>query len=147
MIKITELNHSNYVEIAKLAFKLWPNSTLKDETQFFSNCSINKSQSAFLLSVDSASIGFVYASLRNDFVEGTKTKPVCYVEGIYIEPKFRKKGYAAGLMKEVENWGKLKGCKEIASDAEIKNLNSIEFHKRIGFKEVNRVACFAKVIN
>lgn len=36
---------------------------------------------------------------------------------------------------------------EIASDAELNNTNSIEFHKSIGFKEVNSVVCFTKTIN
>lgn len=147
MIRITELSESNFREVAKLAWKLWPESTLEEETDFFYKCLSNNSQTAYILSVENDHVGFVYASLRNDYVEGTKTKPVCYIEGIYIKSKHRAKGYANNLIKEVEKWGKLKKCIEIASDAEIGNVNSIEFHKKIGFNEVNRIVCFAKAID
>jgi aminoglycoside 6'-N-acetyltransferase I len=37
-----------------------------------------------------------------------------------------------------------KGCTEFASDCELDNKESLEFHKAIGFEEVNRIICFRK---
>jgi aminoglycoside 6'-N-acetyltransferase I len=50
-------------------------------------------------------------------------------------------------VKRAEDWGKQMGCTEIASDAEVGNLDSLAFHKRLGFREVNRVVCFVRDIN
>ena len=147
MAEIVEIAHSNYQEIARLASKLWPDSSLEEEKEYFHHCISDTTHTAFLLTVNTKSVGFVLVSLRTDFVEGTKSKPVCYIEGIYVEPPHRRKGYAELLIQKAEHWGKEMNCTEIASDAEINNMASIAFHKRIGFKEINRVVCFAKAIS
>lgn len=147
IFKIEEISNSNYREIAGLAFKLWPDSTLKEELDYFQKIIHDNNQTAFLLTTDKQATGFVLVSLRYDYVEGATSKPICYVEGIYIEPLERKRGLARLLVEKAESWGKLKNCKEIASDTEIGNFASIDFHKSIGFKEVNRVVCFIKNIS
>ncbi|GAB5401213.1 MAG: hypothetical protein Aureis2KO_27980 [Aureisphaera sp.] len=80
-------------------------------------------------------------------IEGTTTSPVCYIEGIYVAPNYRRKGYADLLIKKAETWGKRMKCKEIAPDAEILNDASIALHKNAGFKEINRIVCFAKTLS
>lgn len=89
-------------------------------------------------------LGFIQLSLRNDFVEGTSTTPVLYMEGIYVDPSHRKEGIARRLIETGEKWGKEKGCSEMASDTEINNQLSVEFHQSMGFDEVNRLVTFKK---
>ena len=84
--------------------------------------------------------------VRVDYVEGTKSSPVGYLEGIYIQEKYRLKGYARELVKACEEWAKNKGCSEFASDCELTNKESYSFHKKVGFKEANRIICFNKKI-
>lgn len=146
MIEIVELSKLNYIAIAELAYKLWPDSSLNDEKSFFKNCIGSKTKTAFLLKFNSVDAGFVFVSIRTDYVEGTRGSKVCYVEGIYIEPSFRRRKYGELLIKKAEEWGKQMSCTEIASDTEIENEISIGFHKSAGFKEVNRIVCFAKKI-
>lgn len=43
-----------------------------------------------------------------------------------------------------ENWAKTMGCKEFASDCELDNEESLQFHLKMGFEEVNRIICFTK---
>ena len=81
---------------------------------------------------------------RFDYVEGTKSSPVGYLEGIFVEENFRNKGYAKELLNACENWAKDKGCKEFASDCELDNLTSLKFHLSMGFDEANRIICFKK---
>ncbi|MDC8003666.1 GNAT family N-acetyltransferase [Aureisphaera galaxeae] len=146
MHSINELSSDNLKVIAELAFTLWPDSSLQEELDYFAKAIEDVGKSAFLLKVADKDAGFVHVSLRNDYVEGTTTKPVCYLEGIYIEPEYRRKGYAELLMQQAEQWGKQMNCTEIASDAEIGNEASIALHKHVGFKEINRIVCFAKRI-
>ncbi len=147
MSTIEEISVSNYQEIARLACALWPDSTLETEEKFFNNCLEDKSQTVFLLKENSVSAGFLSLSLRQEYVEGTHGKPVCYVEGIYLDPAYRNKGYGRLLLEKAEIWGKQQHCSEIASDAEIENTASIEFHKSLGFREANRMVCFVKQIS
>lgn len=41
-------------------------------------------------------------------------------------------------MSECEKWAKEKGCKEFASDCEIDNMRSFDFHMTMGFTEANQ---------
>ncbi len=89
-------------------------------------------------------MGFAQCQLRYDYVEGTHSSPVGYLEGIFIEPSHQHKGYAKELLKECELWAKSKGCKEFASDCELDNADSLKFHIAMGFEEANKVICFRK---
>jgi aminoglycoside 6'-N-acetyltransferase I len=77
-------------------------------------------------------------------VEGTETSPVGYLEGIYVTESARNRGIARQLLAECENWAREQGCREFASDCELGNTVSLEFHLSLGFREVNRIICFAK---
>ena len=55
-------------------------------------------------------------------------------------------GLAKELLKACETWSKEQGCSEFASDCELENENSLKFHLKMGFEEVNRVICFMKRI-
>lgn len=91
-------------------------------------------------------IGFAHCQLRYDYVEGTKSSPVSYLEGIFIEEDYRRYGYANKLIKSCESWLKEKGCTEFASDSVIDNMDSYNFHTSNGFTEVNRIRCYIKRI-
>ena len=101
----------------------------------------------FLGEIDGQNIGFAQCQLRHDYVEGTETSPVGYLEGIFIEEKYRKKGYAKQLLAACENWALEQGCTEFASDCELDNTESLKFHMSLGFEEANRVICFTKSLN
>lgn len=106
----------------------------------------SSNQKIFIAKSGGNYVGFVQLSIRTDHVEGTSSSPVVYIEGLYVEPNYRKQGVAIRLVKKAEIWALEKNCTEIASDTELNNANSIEFHKSIGFKEVNRVVCFSKTL-
>lgn len=56
----------------------------------------------------------------------------------------RKKGIAKALLAACEDWAKEKGCTEFASDCELDNTQSLQFHLHMGFGEANRIICFTK---
>jgi aminoglycoside 6'-N-acetyltransferase I len=43
-------------------------------------------------------VGLVEASLRTDYVNGTRSSPAAFVEGLYVVPEARRKGIAASLV-------------------------------------------------
>lgn len=91
-------------------------------------------------------IGFAQCQLRCDYVEGTSTSPVGYLEGIFVKEGYRNRGYAKELLAECEAWAKNNGCLEFASDCEIDNADSFYFHKAMNFIEANRIICFTKAL-
>ena len=100
----------------------------------------------FIKYVGNKGVGFAQCQLRNDYVEGTDTSPVGYLEGIFIKPEYRHSGYAKELLSKCEKWAKEKHCTEFASDCEIDNDMSFKFHLSMGFEEANRIICFRKDI-
>jgi aminoglycoside 6'-N-acetyltransferase I len=88
--------------------------------------------------------GLVEVALRSDYVNGTETSPVGFLEGLYVDPAFRKQGIAAQLVKTAEQWVKEQGCTEMASDALLDNSASHAVHRALGFEETERVVYFRK---
>ena len=100
----------------------------------------------FIKYVDNIAVGFAQCQIRTDYVEGTQTSPVGYLEGIFVVETYRHYGYAKELLKECEKWAKEKSCTEFASDYELDNVDSLRFHMAMGFEEANRIICFKKNI-
>ncbi len=112
----------------------------------FSNLINDENAVCFMKYVKDKPIGFAQCQIRYDYVEGTETSPVGYLEGIFIQEEFRHKGFARELLQKCENWANSKKCSEFASDCELNNTDSLKFHLAVGFEEVNRVICFKKEI-
>ncbi len=102
--------------------------------------------SMFIKYAEGKPIGFAQCQIRYDYVEGTETSLVGYLEGIFIQEQFRHKGFARELLQECEKWARSKKCSEFSSDCEINNTDSFKFHLAMGFDEVNRIICFKKEI-
>lgn len=130
--------------IAALAMQMWEGHTIDElETEF---CDILQSEDAccFLQCVEGRVVAFAQCGLRHDYVEGTGTSPVGYLEGILVEEAYRHRGIARALLLECEAWARDKGCVEFASDCALGNDMSQRFHLAMGFEEANRIICFTK---
>lgn len=90
--------------------------------------------------------GFVEVALRTDYVNGTMSTPVAFLEGIYVVPNARGQGVARDLVAAAESWAKRRGCRELASDALLENEASHAMHKALGFHESQRVVFFRKPV-
>jgi aminoglycoside 6'-N-acetyltransferase I len=82
--------------------------------------------------------------VRNDFVNGTRSSPVAFLEGIYVVPQERRRGVARSLIAAAEDWARVRGCVEFASDASLQNRLSQAMHQALGFEETERVVYFRK---
>lgn len=130
--------------LSELACQLWPDNTVEEMRLEFSEI-ITKTDAAFFLAyAEETAIGFAQFQLRHDYVEGADSSPVGYLEGIYVAEEYRKHGIARELLSACESWAKSKGCTEFASDCELENTQSLEFHLNVGFEEANRIICFTK---
>jgi len=141
---IETISWSNITPLTQLMVELWPDCLFDEE---YENCKtiLNKENETCLLVRDQENyIAYINLSIRFDYVEGSDTSPVAYIEGMYVKENYRHFGVGKRLIQLAEDWGKQKGCKQLASDTELTNEASIDFHKKNGFLEVNRIVCFLK---
>lgn len=143
---IVEVNNESLDPWVEMGLQLWPDNQEEELREVFINITNSDKEKAFLYKVNDEYVGFINVSIRNDYVEGSDSSPVGYVEGIFIKEDFRKKGMAKALVDKGEEWAKSKGCTQMASDIEAHNMVSYDFHLGIGFKEANRLICFIKDI-
>ena len=142
MIRKADLNDLSI--LAELSCKLWPHHTANEMLSEYGMGIANPNAAFFLAYAEETPIGFAQCQLRHDYVEGTSSSPVGYLEGIYVADEYRKQGVAREFLSACESWAKAKGCTEFASDCELDNTHSLRFHLYVGFEEANRIICFTK---
>ena len=131
--------------LVEMGLLLWPKESKAGLEKEFSKYLKQKNQKIIICFDKKEYAGFIHTSIRKEYVEGAKTSPVGYIEGIFVYEKYRKKGIAKELVKLGEIWAKGKGCKEMGSDTETENKKSIAFHTSLGFSS-EEVVIFIKKI-
>ncbi len=139
---IEKLKKDKLSQVEKLIYPIWGNTNRSELLKSL----FNKKALTLVARINDDYIAFINCSIRKEYVEGIDVYPVAYLEGIYVEEKYRKKGLALELIKYCEAWAKKKACQFLASDCLIDNHDSILFHEKCGFKEANRLVCFTKKI-
>lgn len=129
--------------------QLWPDDDAathaEDITETF--LSGDPDQIAFVAEGDDgALLGFVEASIRRDYVDGCDTSPVAFGEGAFIVPEWRGTGVGRALVEAVADWGRARGCTELASNALLDNTASHACHEAVGFEETERVVYFRRML-
>jgi aminoglycoside 6'-N-acetyltransferase I len=130
----------------RLRQALWPQASreehLAEMTSFLA--SPERFAQFVAYAVSREPVGFVEASVRTDYVNGTTSSPVAFLEGLYVVPAARRRGIAASLISRVEDWARTRGCSELASDALLENEASRAVHRALGFDETERVVFFRR---
>lgn len=142
-MRVRRADAEDLAVLAALGTLLWPHH-MADELEENFSWEMKKGSYFFLAFSSNIPIGFAQCGLRYDYVEGTQSSPVGYLEGIFIKEAYRSKGYARTLLNACEEWAAKMGCCEFASDCELTNEESRLFHLHAGFEEANRIICFKK---
>jgi aminoglycoside 6'-N-acetyltransferase I len=145
-MEIQPLSSANLNALINLVLALWPECNFDEEYDFYKTISNAPNEVCYLIKENNDFLAFIHANIRTDYVEGADESPVAYIEALYVKPEYQNTGIGKSLVKAIEKWSLQKGCKEIASDTQLNNINAINFHKKIGFDEVNRIVCFIKKI-
>lgn len=129
---------------SELASLLWPEHPIEEMEKEVAELLSRPDTALFLAQQGGKTLGYAQCQLRRDYVEGTVSSPVGYLEGIYIREAYRRQGTAKALLRACEAWARDRGCSEFASDCELTNYDSFRFHLAMGFLEANRIICFTK---
>lgn len=130
-----------------LRSKLWPEVPEAEHLRDMADVLARGHLVLLAVRADGARTGFVEASRRVDYVNGTSSSPVAFLEGLYVEPAARREGVARALVAEVLRWAATEGCSELASDSPIDNLSAHATHRALGFEETERVVYFRRALD
>lgn len=125
---------------------LWPDATADDHRGYMAISLAQPERFLQLMMYDDRRmpVGFIEGSIRADYVNGTETSPVGFVEGVYVTPAWRCRGVARALFNAIGDWARARGCRELASDALLENEASQRAHRALGFREAERVVYFVR---
>jgi aminoglycoside 6'-N-acetyltransferase I len=85
----------------------------------------------------------VEASLRSR-ADGCDSTPVGSIEGWCVDGDARRQGVGRALVEAAEAWARSKGCRQMASDAELWIDVSHRAHGALGYRETARLVLFKK---
>ena len=130
----------------EMRLALWPDATADEHRGYMAISLAQPERFLQLMMYDEKrlAVGFIEGSIRSDYVNGTETSPVGFVEGVYVIPAMRRKGVARHLFAAIGDWAHARGCRELASDALLENEASQRAHRALGFRETERVVYFTK---
>jgi aminoglycoside 6'-N-acetyltransferase I len=142
---------SDAAEWLRLRIALWPDADRDIQSQEITHFLallphpiLPTLHAAFVCERSAAGLcGFVEVSIR-PYVDGCETTDVGYLEGWYVDPDVRGQGVGRALVFAAEAWARSRGCREMASDAELANTASQAAHQRLGYVETGRVVQFCK---
>ena len=141
--RCTEIHQPGWLE---MRVALWPDATPDEHRGYMAICLAQPERFLQLMIYDEkrTPIGFIEGSIRSDYVNGTESSPVGFVEGVYVVPALRRQGVARRLFDAIADWARARGCRELASDALLENVTSQRAHLAMGFRETDRVVYFTK---
>lgn len=123
---------------------LWPGTGEAHRAEMVAFLADPDRYAQFVAYEDGTPAGLAEAAIRSDYVNGTASSPVAFLEGLYVAPAFRRRGIATELVAKVAGWARARGCSELASDALLDNTGSHAAHRALGFDETERVVFFRK---
>lgn len=147
-MRVTLATQADIGDWARLRQALWPSHGLEGHRADIAGLLASAADTVNFIARSDAgeAIGLAEAALRHDYVNGCKTSPVAFLEGIYVDPAHRRHGVARQLVDAVEGWAVARGIGEFASDAALDNLDSHNLHAALGFEETQRVVFFRKLL-
>ena len=126
---IKKAKREDYKIVAKLAKELWMEHSIEELEKEFWEYLTSKNVSIFIAYENQIPIAFVQVSLRYEYVEGTTTSPVAYLEGIFVKNDYRNQGIGTSIICDI-----LKQYAVVYLWVYKKNYKAIRLYKRLGFE-------------
>jgi len=145
-IVVREMGAADRAVWAALRAALWPEDSVAAHAREIDALLSGADAWGFVAeSGEGAAVGFAELAIRK-YANGCTSRPVPFLEGIWVKAKFRRQGIGARLIARVEAFAVARGFREIGSDADIGNRVSHDAHRGWGFSETERVVYFRKAV-
>ena len=129
-----------------MRLRLWPEASASEHARDMFDALVRGHFVRVAVDGNGVAAGFVEVSKRVDYVNGTTSSPVAFLEGLYVEPAARRKGVARALVDAAVVWASAEGCRELASDSPLANEPAHAVHRALGFAETERVVYFVRTL-
>jgi aminoglycoside 6'-N-acetyltransferase I len=136
--------------LADLLHALWPESAREEHRQELAAILAGQNPSTLPLihfvaeTEDHKLAGFLEAGLRSHADCCDPSHPVGYIEGWFVDDRYRRHGIGRQLLAAAEDWARSQGCREMASDALLDNPLSHRAHEALGYEPVARSILYRK---
>lgn len=131
---------------AQLRLGLWPDAD--DPLEALAQSLDDADGAVFLACLaDGEAVGFAEVRLRHDYVNGTGSSPVGFLEGWYVRPPWQGHAVGRALLVAVQDWTRAAGCNELASDSRVEDVHAHAAHRACGFEETERVVYFRMALD
>lgn len=146
-MKIRKAVSSDFSQIQRLNKELF-----KFEEQFGHEYNLNwpyqEEGIKYFERIQSSDKAIVYVAEENSTIIGyiiafvytfsyRKTNPICEIENMFTEERYRNKGIGKSLIFEVRKEARKKNVKRLRVGAIVQNEKAINFYRNNGFKDVN----------
>ena len=146
MIEVRAATPADRAAWLRMRQLLWPDETGSHASEidtFFAGPRRMPLEAMIAFDAAGDAIGFAELSIRN-VAESCTTDRVAYLEGWFVDARWRRQGVGAALVRACEAWAREQGCTEFGSDTEIDNLDSAAAHVALGFTETEQLRTFLK---
>lgn len=131
---------------ARMRSALWPDDPALPHIDDVAGLLHDERSWSFLAEADDGTpAGFAEVTLRT-CANGCDSQPVPFLEGIWVEPAFRRQAVGAALVRHIGSFLAARGFHELGSDTGIDNEQSQAAHGSWGFAEIERVVCYRKLL-
>ena len=141
---VREIVERDRAEWVRLREALWPGSLSDHDVE--TRAHFDHPASAlivFVAEVERRVVGFLEMDFR-PYAPACSSSPVPFIEGWYVEPAWQRRGIGRALVEAAEARARTMGHTEIASDAELENVDGIAAHRALGYEEVERSVAFRR---
>lgn len=137
--------------VGRLCASLWPDATAEEHGREIAPYLADSPPGGlaaifFVAEAGEGVVGFLQAGLRSHADGCDPARAVGFIEGWFVAPEWRGKGVGAALLREAEAWAREQGCREMASDTWLDNVESQRVHEALGFEEVDRCVHYRKAL-
>ncbi|HEV2162489.1 MAG TPA: GNAT family N-acetyltransferase [Stellaceae bacterium] len=141
--RIREMGPADRLVWARMRSQLWPDEILDAYLAMIDEILGSDDAWSFIAEAAGAAAGFAELAIRK-YANGCESRPVPFLEGIWVEEQLRRRRIGARLLNHIEAFVGRRGFREIGSDAFADDRVSHAAHAAWGFTETERVVYFRK---
>jgi aminoglycoside 6'-N-acetyltransferase I len=151
-VLVREAGLQDCAGLAPLRHSLWPDGSEEEHLNELALLLREQARGSLPATIlvaqepDGRIVGFIEAGLRSHADGCDPSHPVGYIEGWYVAPAWRLRKVGARLVAEAESWARSHGCKEMASDTWLDNLDGQRAHEGLGYEVVDRCVNYRKLL-
>ena len=143
-LKISPAGPGDLALWVSLRCNLWPDMSEEALGAELNDLTLqDRSYRGWIARLGTRPVGFAEASLR-PYANGCDSRPVPFLEGVWVLPDERNRGIGQALVKAIAAWALDAGYHELGSDVDIANLISQAAHQAWGFEERETVVYYRR---